>query len=87
LLAWLEHYKEYPRRARLRRQQGTALLYFIIDRTGRVLNYRLHQSSGHRILDNEVLSMIQRAQPLPPIPDKIDREQLELIVPVQFFLR
>ncbi|MGJ3256572.1 MAG: energy transducer TonB [Alcanivorax sp.] len=87
LLAWLERHKEYPRRARLRRQQGTVLLYFMVDREGRVLDYRIQQSAGHVTLDEEVRKMIERAQPLPAMPDTMDDNTLELVVPVQFFLR
>lgn len=87
VLAWLERHKEYPRRARLRRQEGTVALYFVVNRAGAVLEYRLEESSGHRALDEEVLSMIERAQPLPPMPEDMHREHLELIVPVEFFLR
>jgi protein TonB len=87
LQAWLEKHKEYPRTARLRRQQGTALLMFVIDREGRVLDYRLQRSSGHSLLDREVQAMIERSQPLPRIPDEMHQTRLELVVPVQFFLR
>lgn len=87
LQAWLEKHKEYPRRAQLRRQEGTALLYFVMDREGRVITHRLQESSGHRLLDREVEEMIRRAQPLPKMPDDMERAQLELVVPVQFFLR
>ncbi len=31
--------------------------------------------------------MIERAQPLPPMPETIQQARLELVVPVQFFLR
>lgn len=87
LQAWLEKHKEYPRTARLRRQQGTALLMFVVDREGRVLDYRLQRSSGHSLLDREVQAMIERSQPLPRIPDEMHQTRLELVVPVQFFLR
>lgn len=87
LQAWLEKHKEYPRRAQLRRQEGTALLYFVIARDGRVLEYRIEQSSGYDLLDQEVQAMIERAQPLPRIPDEMQQASLELVVPVQFFLR
>ncbi|NGP52424.1 energy transducer TonB, partial [Thioalkalivibrio sp. XN8] len=87
VLAWLERHKHYPRRARLRRQEGTVLLYFVVDRAGTVLEYRLEQSSSYPVLDQEVLAMIERAQPLPPMPDELGQERLELIVPVEFFLR
>lgn len=87
LLAWLEKHREYPRRARMRRQEGTVLLYFVIDREGRVLDQRIETSSGFSILDQEVLRMLERAQPLPRMPEKLHRETLELMVPVQFYLR
>ena len=87
LQAWLERYKEYPRRAQSRRQQGTALLHFVMDRRGHVLTYRIEESSGHHILDREVEAMIERAQPLPTVPDGFSGSRLELRVPIQFFLR
>jgi len=87
LLAWLERHKEYPRGARLRRQEGTVMLYFVVDREGRVLEHRIEQGSGYPALDAEVLAMIERAQPLPAMPASLDKEQLELVVPVQFFIR
>jgi protein TonB len=31
--------------------------------------------------------MIERAQPLPSMPDDMRRARLELVVPVRFFLR
>jgi len=87
LQAWLERHKEYPRRAQIRRQQGTALLYFVMDREGRVIEYRLQQSAGHTLLDRAVAAMIERAQPLPKIPEDMGQARLELVVPVRFFLR
>ena len=87
LLAWLQRHKEYPRRAKRRQQQGTALLYLVMDREGQVLEYRIQESSGYRLLDQEVTAMIERAQPLPEMPDEMPGARLELFVPVEFFLR
>lgn len=87
LQAWLEKHKEYPRSARLRRIEGAVMLYFSIDREGRLLAYRIERSSGHRMLDKETIAMINRAQPLPPIPADMSRDRLEVVVPVQFSLR
>ncbi len=86
LQTWLERHKEYPRRARRRRQEGTALLYFVMDRTGKVLRHEIRQSSGHRLLDREVLAMLERAQPLPAMPDSMVSNRLQLVVPVRFAL-
>lgn len=87
LLNWLERHKEYPRRAQRRRQEGTTLLFFRMDRDGRVTDFRIEQGSGHALLDAEVEAMIQRAQPLPAMPDFMRQSQLELVVPVNFALR
>jgi len=87
LQVWLQEHKEYPRSARRRRQEGMALLAFVMDRNGYVLEHSLRQSSGHKMLDNEVLALIRRAEPLPPPPPEVAGERIRLVVPVQFFLR
>jgi protein TonB len=87
LRAWLEKHKQYPRRARLRRLEGTATLRFVMDREGRVLSFELTSSSGHDMLDGEVRDMIRRAEPLPALPEEMGRDRIELEVPVRFALR
>ena len=42
---------------------------------------------GHAALDQEGLELLQRAQPLPPLPQDQPGESLEIVVPIQFFLR
>lgn len=86
LLTWLERHKEYPRAARQRRQQGMVLLYIVIDRDGRVIASRIQKGSGQQPLDQAALAMLERAQPLPPISDDMNKERLKLVVPVQVFL-
>lgn len=85
--AWLERHKEYPRRARRLGQQGTVVLHFIMDRQGQVLQWDIRNSSGHQLLDEAVEEMIQRANPLPAMPDSMKVSKLELTVPVNFALR
>ena len=87
LLTWLEKHKEYPRMARSRRQQGTVIVYFIVDRDGIIITSRIEQTSGYSALDDEALKMLARAQPLPGIPNDIEGNSLELVVPVEFFIR
>jgi protein TonB len=87
LQVWLHEHKEYPRGARNRRQEGTVLLAFVMDREGRVLEHRIRQGSGHRLLDEEVVALIRRANPLPPPPPEIPGNRISFVVPVQFFLR
>lgn len=85
--AWLERHKEYPRRAQLRRIEGTAVLRFVMDRDGKVLSFRLERGSGHAVLDEAVREMVERASPFPPLPPEILQANLELVVPVSFYLR
>lgn len=87
LQAWLEKHKKYPSGARARRQEGTALLYFVMDRDGRIGEYRIERSSGYPVLDKEVLALLERAKPLPAPPPEVPGGEIKLIVPVQFFLR
>jgi protein TonB len=87
LQAWLGKHKKYPRRARVRRQEGTVLLHLVIDRDGSLREYRIKKSSGYDLLDRAAIAMIKRAQPLPRFPDSLDRTRIELVVPVQFVLR
>ena len=87
LLTWLEAHKEYPRRARLRGQEGTVSLYVVIDRRGRLLDWRIEHSSGHDVLDREAIAMFERAQPLPRFPESLPGREVEFVVPISFVLR
>lgn len=87
LLHRLETAKRYPHQARRMRQEGVSYLRFTMDREGMVLAASIEESSGHQLLDNEVLALIRRAQPLPTPPPEVAGETLDLVVPVEFFLR
>ena len=58
-----------------------------MDRDGNVLSHRIDRSAGDPMLDHAVEPMIERAQPLPRIPEDFRQAQLEVRVPVQFLLR
>ncbi len=87
LQVWLERHKKYPYQARRANIEGTVILYFEIDREGKVLESYIQQSSGYSLLDDAVLDMLRRAQPLPAMPDDMNQKNLVLILPVQFYLR
>jgi len=87
LAAWLDARKHYPPQARRLHIQGVVRLHFVLDRSGRVLSFDIAGSSGRPILDEEAEALIQRAQPLPPIPADWPQTQLSLVVPVVFRLR
>ena len=83
----LQRYKRYPAAAQSRNEQGVVLLSFSIDRTGHVLAHSITRSSGFADLDNEVMAMILRAEPLPAFPASMPQPRLDLTVPIRFSLR
>jgi periplasmic protein TonB len=87
LVQQVQRYKRYPAGAQARNEQGVVLLSFSLDRDGHVLAHSIARSSGYADLDNEVMAMIMRAQPLPPFPASMPQPQVDLTVPIRFSLR
>lgn len=81
----LEVNKRYPRRAIERGDQGIVVLWFVIDRYGQVINYRIEQSSGSTILDGEVVRLIKRVKKFPMMPDD-GQDFVEITMPIRFVL-
>ncbi|NCA72020.1 MAG: energy transducer TonB [Sphingobacteriia bacterium] len=69
------------------RQQGTVQVRFTIDRRGRLLDHQIVKGSGHAELDAEVSAMLERASPMPAIPESLGRSQVTITVPIVFALR
>ncbi|GAB2588443.1 energy transducer TonB [Nitrincola alkalisediminis] len=87
LSRYLAQHKRYPMAARRQRREGVAEVKFTINRQGQVLNARIVRSSGHAMLDQEVLEMLTRAAPMPSFPPSINQNQLVITLPVSFGLR
>jgi protein TonB len=87
LLAWLQKKLIYPPKAERRGLEGTATVWLSIDATGHVLGYRIVKSTGHRLLDDEVEALIERADPMPPVPEGEQQATLEFLIPVDFNIR
>jgi len=81
LMAHLERRKRYPAGARSRRERGIVHVRFTIGENGQVLSASLARSSGYADLDNEVLSLLRRASPVPAPPPGFSRN---IIAPVKF---
>jgi periplasmic protein TonB len=62
-------------------------LAFTIDRNGRVLESHVVESSGSAELDNEFLSMLVRAQPLPKPPGDAQDADLLFMMGMRFSLK
>lgn len=86
LRAHLERFKQYPRRARLRREEGVVELSLTIGRGGEVLAHDIIASSGFGRLDEAVSRMVADASPLPP-PEQMAELPVTVRVPVDFSLR
>ncbi len=76
----------YPNEALRRREQGTGQLIVVIDRQGRVLEWRLLRSTGHERLDREIERVAERVEQLDALPDYYDRSSASLIIPFSFIM-
>lgn len=87
VLRRLARFQRYPERARSRRAEGVAHVRFVLDRTGAVNGVRLDRSTGDADLDAEAVALITRAAPLPRLPASIGAASVEMVVPIEFYLR
>jgi periplasmic protein TonB len=69
LVAHLQRFKQYPSAANGAR--GRPVVSITITRSGRVTGSRLAQSSGNAAIDQAVLALVQRAQPMPAFPPEM----------------
>ncbi|MES3026612.1 MAG: energy transducer TonB [Pseudomonadota bacterium] len=86
LRAWLEAHKTYPKRARMRREEGVVHVHFAVDRDGRLLRGDVVSTSGFASLDAEAMAMLDRSNPFPGAPHSVRGERIEVSTPVEFFL-
>jgi protein TonB len=84
--SWLYAHKIYPRRARMRREEGRVQVRFVIDRTGMLLEGAIVQGSGNTVLDYEAEAMLRRASPYPGAPAELPGERIEFTAPIIFTL-
>jgi protein TonB len=82
----LNKHKTYPRELKKAKTEGTVTLQFTIDRNGRLVASGVKQSSGHPELDRAAMEMLARADPLPAIPEFMNRNELALAIPVEYSL-
>lgn len=86
LMAWLEQHKDYPAELKKQKQQGVVVLTFSINKNGEVLTAKIKKSSGFPILDQAALDMLAKADPVPAIPDSMNRDRLLLSIPIEYSL-
>lgn len=84
--SWLYAHKIYPRRAKLRREEGVVRVWFVIDRRGHLLEGRILEGSGIPVLDEEGRAMLHRASPYPAAPQDLPGDRIEFTAPIEFTL-
>ncbi len=85
--AQLAAVQEYPATARRASREGTAFVLLKLDRSGRVIGWRIVRSAGDAGLDAEIARMIAAADPFPPFPDSMTQAQQSFSVPISFTLK
>jgi len=86
--AHVQHKLHYPAAALRRNERGTAYVLVTLDKSGKVLSYKLETATNRRLLDDEALAVIARASPMPAFPPELERDDdLTLRIPVVFNLR
>lgn len=81
----IEDNKQYPHRARMRRQEGTVKIRFAINAKGLTERVELTNSSGSRILDRATLELLSRLRFEAP-PRELDNIPVNITVPVDYSL-
>jgi periplasmic protein TonB len=81
-LGHLRRFHRYPRAAH--GASGQVTLRFALDRAGRVIESVVTKSSGSRVLDQDALDTLQRANPFPPFPAAKPGNQYSNVIPLDF---
>lgn len=68
----------YPDAARRQGVSGNLLLQVALEPDGSVYNITVLKSSGHKVLDDAAIRIVELAAPFPPLPQKI-REDTDLL--------
>ncbi len=76
-------YKEYPNIALMRNWQGEAIIEVVISGAGKVLESKVHTSSGYDVLDKQALKMVNKG-PLPLPPEALRSRAITILIPISF---
>jgi protein TonB len=71
----------YPRRARKMLMEGRVIVSFVVRLDGSIKDIIIKQSSGHSILDKNVIRSVKKAVPFPPPP-----VEAKVIIPITYRL-
>ena len=77
----------YPDAALAVRTTGVAMVHFTVRRNGQIDRLDIGKSSGDKGLDKAAIDILRKAQPLPPIPDRMRIDRVEGDLPINFGVR
>jgi protein TonB len=82
----IEANKFYPLISRRMGQTGIAVVGFTLLRDGSIIDLHVHKSSKFDRLDASALDAVKKVGRFSPIPNELGESQLDITVPVKFYL-
>ena len=83
----LNKHKRFPQEARNKKEEGVAVVWFSIDRSGKVITGRLQKSCGSTLLDKEAIEVLSRASPFPRPPSDLANLSFNFALPIRFQIK
>ena len=77
----------YPDAALAVRATGVVTMHFSVRRNGQIDRLEISKSSGDKGLDKAAIDIMHKAQPLPPIPDRMHTDRVDGDLPINFGMR
>jgi protein TonB len=77
----------YPDAALAVHRTGVVMVHFAVRRNGQLTRVEIGKSSGDEGLDKAATDIVQKAQPLPPIPDRMHTDRVVGDLPINFGVR
>jgi protein TonB len=77
----------YPGAALAVHRTGVVMVHFVVRRNGQIDRLAISKSSGDHELDKAAMDILQKAQPLPPIPERMHTERVNGDLPINFGVR
>ena len=81
----IKEVKRYPHTARLNHLEGKVIVHAVIKEDGNLADLRIHESSGHDILDEDALETMRKACPL-HMNHPLGRPQMAIRIPISYSL-